>query len=156
MEPQANARQVIDANKYLTLGTVGDDGGPWVTPVYYTPRDYRHFYWVSHPDAVHSRNVHARPRVRIVIFDSSVRIGAAEAVYLDAEAAPVPDTELAEAAAFYSGRYPELPRFGPDQLSGPAPFRLYRAVATSAEVLIRGSDPLRGKGTDSRLAVDLF
>ena len=31
------AAAVIEANKYMTLGTVDADGLPWVTPVYFTP-----------------------------------------------------------------------------------------------------------------------
>jgi nitroimidazol reductase NimA-like FMN-containing flavoprotein (pyridoxamine 5'-phosphate oxidase superfamily) len=69
------ARAVIDANLYMVLGTAGEDGRPWVTPVYYSAGGYTDFYWVSRPEAVHSRNIAARPQVSIVIFNSQTPIG---------------------------------------------------------------------------------
>lgn len=155
MEPVDNAKHVIDSNKYMTLGTVCDDGSPWVTPVYFTPDGYHRFYWLSNPDSEHSRNIAERPNVRIVVFDSSVRIGGAEAVFMDAVAGPVPEDELADAAPVFSGRFPELRKYGPAEMSGSSLMRLYRADASSHEILVRGSDPLRGKGTDSRFAVEI-
>ena len=57
------ARAVIDANLYMILGTAGEDGHPWVTPVYYSAEGYTDFYWVSSPESMHSRNIAARPQV---------------------------------------------------------------------------------------------
>jgi nitroimidazol reductase NimA-like FMN-containing flavoprotein (pyridoxamine 5'-phosphate oxidase superfamily) len=33
------ARDVIDANQYLVLGTADPDGRPWTTPVYFAHHD---------------------------------------------------------------------------------------------------------------------
>ena len=57
----AMARSIIDSNLYLTLGTADENGRPWVSPVYYAPEGYTEFYWVSSPEATHSRNI-ATPR----------------------------------------------------------------------------------------------
>jgi hypothetical protein len=151
----SRARAIIDENRYLTLGTADRDGTPWATPVYFTPEGYTDFYWVSSPEARHSRNIAARPEVGIVVFDSTVRIGTAEAVYLSAVAAQVPDDELERCARLYSGRFPELRHFPPDQLRPPALFRLYRARVSEHSVLVRGSDPELGTGVDSRAVVTL-
>src|SRR6188768_3757512 len=97
-ELAARARAVIDANKYMTLGTADQDGQPWVTPVYFTPDRYTDFYWISRPDAKHSRNLKQRADLSIVIFNSQVPIGGAEAVYVRARAAFVPDDELERSA----------------------------------------------------------
>ena len=51
------------------------------------------------PGAHHSRNVLERPEVEIVIFDSSVAVGHAEAVYLSACAREVPEAGLAVPSA---------------------------------------------------------
>ena len=80
-ELASRARAVIDANKYIVLGTADPDGHPWVTPVYFTPDGYSDFYWTSSPDAKHSGNLANRPELSIVIFDSQVPIGGATAVY---------------------------------------------------------------------------
>ncbi|MPZ62305.1 MAG: pyridoxamine 5'-phosphate oxidase family protein [Propionibacteriales bacterium] len=154
-ELEALAKKVIDENKYMVLGTAGQDGRPWVSPVYYTPDGYTDFYWVSSPDSLHSRNIAQRPEISIVVFNSQVPIGGAQAVYMSAVAGPVPEDELERRTAFYSGRFPELREFPPEDLRPPALFRLYRATATEHSVLIRGSDPTYGRGVDSRMTVTL-
>jgi nitroimidazol reductase NimA-like FMN-containing flavoprotein (pyridoxamine 5'-phosphate oxidase superfamily) len=141
---------VIEANKYMTLGTVDADGLPWVTPVYFTPDGHTDFYWVSSPDSEHSLNIARNGNVSIAIFDSSVAVGKASAVYLRAHAGLVPDDELEHGAAFYSARLAGLRSFTPDELRAPADLRLYRARATAHWLLIRGRDPEYGTGTDSR------
>lgn len=153
---EARAKSVIDSNRYLTLGTADENGTPRVSPVYFTPDGYSDLYWVSSPDAQHSRNIAARPEVSIVVFDSQVPVGGAEAVYMSARSELVeePDADLC-ARAF-------RPRLGwtgggftPDDLRGPAPLRLYRASVTAHSVHVRGSDPVWGRGIDSRITVTL-
>lgn len=147
------AAAVIEANKYMVLGTVTADGLPWVTPVYFTPDGHTDFYWVSSPDSEHSLNVARNPNVSIAIFDSSVPIGGASAAYFRAHVEEVPDDELDRCAALYSGRLPELRTFTPDDLRAPADLRLYRARTTEHWVLVRGGDPEYGTGIDSRRPV---
>ena len=150
----AMARRVIDANHYMTVATLDPDGAPRLSPVYYTPARYTDLYWVSSPDAHHSRNLLERPDAQIVIFDSSVPVGGAEAVYLGARARQLPDGELdsvvGEAFRTAGGARP----FTADELRGDAPFRLYVATVTSCEVLVRGGDPVHGRGIDARLPAD--
>src|SRR5687768_2053911 len=74
----AMARAIIDSNLYLTLGTADENGRPWVSPVYYAPEGYAEFYWVSSPEATHSRNIAARPEVAIVVFESRTPIGSGQ------------------------------------------------------------------------------
>src|SRR5829696_1513649 len=90
----AMARRVIDGNLYMTLATLDPDGSPRLSPVYFTPARYTDLYWVSSPDAHHSRNLLERPHVQIVIYDSSVAVGHAEASYLAARARMIPGEEL--------------------------------------------------------------
>src|ERR687891_376250 len=96
------ARAVIDANLYMVLGTAGEDGRPWVTPVYYSAGGYTDFYWVSRPEAVHSRNIAARPQVSIVIFNSQTPIGTAQAVYMSGVAEEVTRADLAGEVDIFS------------------------------------------------------
>jgi nitroimidazol reductase NimA-like FMN-containing flavoprotein (pyridoxamine 5'-phosphate oxidase superfamily) len=155
MEPIDIAHRVIDDNHFMVLGTAQPDGTPRVSPVFYNHADYRDFYWISSPDAQHSHNVGAQPLVEIVIFNSQVDPGPdTAAVYVGATAAQVPDAELPAAvtAAFSSVRK-GVRRYGPEELSGDAELRLYRATVRSIEIHVRGSDPERGTGIDRRLAV---
>lgn len=147
---ESRAEAVIAANKYMTLATVDSEGRPWATPVYFTPDGHEHFYWVSGPQARHSRNIAANPEVSIAIFDSSVSIGHAQAVYVSATAHLVPEDELADRAAFFSGRYPELREFTADELRAPGDLRLYRATATDAWALVAARDPENTSGIDER------
>jgi len=149
-------RHVIDGNRYMTLGTVEPDGLPRLSPVYFTHHEYRTFYWVSSPAARHSRNLLRQPEIAVVIFDSGVAPAATEAVYLSATAQQVPDDELAgECVVAFRAVGGGAKAFGPQDLSGLAPLRLYRAAATSYAVHIRGSHPTYGQGIDTRMPVHM-
>lgn len=148
------ARSVIDGNRYLVLGTSEDDGRPRVSPVYFTHAGYRTFYWVSSPEARHSKNLAARPEVAIVVYDSSAEVGQGRAVYVDAVASLVPDEELPERCAeAFTAVDPGAVRFRPEELSGDARLRLYRADATGWEVHLPGRDPRNSGGIDTRRRV---
>ncbi|MCD0443932.1 pyridoxamine 5'-phosphate oxidase family protein [Glycomyces sp. A-F 0318] len=151
----ALAREIIDANKYMTLATAGADGSPWASPVFFTPDGYRRLYWVSSPTARHSRNIFDHAAVAIVVFDSQAPIGEAGAVYMRATAGEVPEAEVEAAAERYASRFPELKYFAPEELRAPAPYRLFRAEVAEHSVLVRGSDPEFGTGVDSRRTVVL-
>ena len=43
-ELQDELRAVLDANRFMVLGTVGPDGHPRVSPVYFTHGGYRESY----------------------------------------------------------------------------------------------------------------
>ena len=100
----ATARAIIDANLYMVLATADQAGRPWASPVYYAPAAYREFFWVSRPEAKHSRNLSARSEVSIVIFDSSVPIGTGGGVYMSAVAQELATDEQAEGIAIFSRR----------------------------------------------------
>ena len=150
----AMARRVIDANLYMTLATLDPDGSPRLSPVYFTPARYTDLYWVSSPDAHHSCNVLERPDVRIVIFDSSVAVGHAEAVYITASAREIPKDELPAVIGEAFGERGGARRFAPEELHGEGDLRLYVASATSWDVLVRGGHPEHGSGIDRREPAD--
>lgn len=156
LEPADRAREIIEANRYMTLGTVEPDGRARVSPVYYAPDGHSVLYWISSPAAQHSRNVAERPDVSIVVFDSQAPIGQAQAVYMTGHAALVPESDLDDCAEVACrARFPEQQPFPLDELRGPAPFRLYRADVTEHEIHVRGSDPVHGTGIDRRMGVTL-
>jgi hypothetical protein len=57
------AREIIDANRYMTLATADGDGRPWAAPVWYAHRGYTDFLWCRNPETRHSRNLASRPEV---------------------------------------------------------------------------------------------
>lgn len=155
-EPADIARQLIDNIRYMVLGTVNADGTPRVSPVYFAPDGYHRLYWISSPEAEHSRNVEERPDVHLVVFDSTVPIGSAEAVYMTARAEQVPLDELDDCVEVACrARFPEQKVFPAEELRPPGTLRLYRAMVLDHAVLIRGSDPRNTRGVDSRFPVDL-
>jgi hypothetical protein len=149
----AMARRVIDANHYMTLATTDPDGRPRLSPVYYTPARYAAFYWVSSPDAQHSRNLAERPEAEIVIFDSTAPAGQGEAVYITATATAVPDDELDAVCPEAFRTTAGARRFTPDDLRGGA-LRLYVAHTRSCEVHVAAHHPAHGRGTDTRQHAD--
>jgi hypothetical protein len=153
-ELHRRAQSVIDANKYMTIATADESGAPWATPVYFTPDGTRRFLWASSLEAQHSLNIAGRPTVTIAVFDSSVPIGGAEAIYVRATARLVAPEELEESAVLYSSRLPELSTYTATDLSAPEPLRLYEAIIERWWLLIRGRDMHFGSGIDRRAELD--
>jgi len=135
-ELEAIARRVIDSNQFMTIGTADDAGVPWVSPVWYAPVEYRDFFWVSDPQARHSRNIAIRPRVAIVIFDSH-EVGGWKSLYVTATASEVTGADLERGIALYDRRSVDrgLREWTADDVRAPAKHRLFRALASEHFVL---------------------
>ena len=139
----AIARTIVEANMYMVLGTADESGQPWVSPVYFASAEYTEFYWVSSPEARHSRNITIRPQVSIVIFDSQAPIGTGQGVYMSAVAEELTDIELERGIEIYSRT--SLGHGGhawkQDDVKLPAPYRLYRATVSEHSILDPGGHP---------------
>jgi nitroimidazol reductase NimA-like FMN-containing flavoprotein (pyridoxamine 5'-phosphate oxidase superfamily) len=139
----AVARAIIDGNRYVVLGTADADGRPWVSPVYYAPSGYAELYWVSSPEANHSRNLAGRPELSIVVFDSRVAVGEGQGVYMSAVAQELTVADLERGIEIFShvseshGAKP----WALDDVRPPAPYRLYRARVSEHWVLDPESHP---------------
>jgi Pyridoxamine 5'-phosphate oxidase len=130
------ARAIIDGNVYMTLATADGEGRPWATPVFFAHADHRDFFWISSPDALHSRNLAARPEVSLVVFDSTAPVGSGQAVYVSATVDQLAGEDIAAGLAVYPGP-PErgARRIAPEEVQGSGPFRLYRARASQHWIL---------------------
>ncbi len=152
-----HARALIEANLYLTLGTVGADGRPWTSPVYFSPGvDVGDFYWVSAVDARHSRNLSTDPGVSLVVFDSTVAPYRGRAVYAEGQAVELSGAELERAVEFYPRRDGRgAGEVGVEDLVGE--YRMYRVTATALWVLCprepRQSCAMHGRSDDHRASV---
>ena len=155
----AHARELLDGNCFLILGTVDPSGRPWTSPVYFAASGLREFYWTSDAEAVHSRNLTERPHVSIVVFDSSVRPYHGRALYAVGEACELQGDDLERGLQVFPG---PSDRGGTtltwDDVTGSAPYRLYRATATDLWVLCprepRQPCPLHGLNKDHRTRVE--
>jgi hypothetical protein len=143
LDPGEVARTIIDASLYMVLATADEAGNPWASPVYFAPSGYTEFFWVSSPDAAHSRNITMRPRVGIAVFNSQVPIGAGQGVYLRADAEEITGAGLERGIGVFSRR--SVAHGGVawtrDDVQGRAPFRLYRATASEHSVLAKDGRP---------------
>ena len=152
----AHARTLISANAYLTLSTTDADGAPWTCPVYFAPEDDHTFVWVSETGARHSRNLAARPRVSLVVFDSTVAPYQGRAVYAVGEARELSGEALGRALASYPrGDGDGASAVTLEDVSGASPYRMYSMVASERWVLCP-RDPgqpcdLHGEARDHRV-----
>ena len=90
------------------------------------------------------------PEVAIAIFDSSVPVGGAQAVYMKGVANELTGAELEQGLQVFdrATRQDHGRAYGLDDVQGSALFRLYRATVSEHWVLIPGRDPDRGSGVD--------
>lgn len=127
--PEREALGIVEANRYMVLGTADATGVPWVSPVYFAADGLRRFLWVSKPGARHSRNLAERDAVSVVVFDSAVPIGQGRGLYMTGVAREVPEDERAEAIAVFSRRTSSHggEAWSVDEVGPSSRFRLYRA-----------------------------
>jgi nitroimidazol reductase NimA-like FMN-containing flavoprotein (pyridoxamine 5'-phosphate oxidase superfamily) len=156
----AHAQDLIDKNRYMTLGTANQDGRPWTSPVYFAAAGLREYYWTSTTDAEHSRNLNDRPQVSFVVFDSTVPPYHGRAVYVAGEAHELTDADLDRGLEVYPGSNDRgATRLTRDDVTGASPYRLYRATASELSVLCPRSPrqpcPLHGISQDHRARVPL-
>jgi uncharacterized protein YhbP (UPF0306 family) len=136
----AIAKEILDFNMYLVLGTADESGQPWVTPLYFSCAAYREFYWMSSPQVRHSQNIGIRPQVSLVVFDSQVAVGKGQAVYMSAIAREVNSAEVDLGLQIYNGRFSNpadhgVQIMGPEIVKAPGLYRLYQAVVSEHWVL---------------------
>jgi nitroimidazol reductase NimA-like FMN-containing flavoprotein (pyridoxamine 5'-phosphate oxidase superfamily) len=151
MSAAQTVRDIIEASRYLVLATADAAGRPWSTPLYFAHIGFTEFYWVSSPDAAHSRNIAVRPEVGIAIFDSHAEIGAGQGVYVSATAELLEDGEIARAIEAFSRRSVAhgAREWTSQDVRPGAGLRLYRAGAGSHSILAKDGQP------DHRISVPL-
>jgi nitroimidazol reductase NimA-like FMN-containing flavoprotein (pyridoxamine 5'-phosphate oxidase superfamily) len=130
----AVARSIVDANRFMALGTADGSGTPWVSPVWYAPLSYREYVWVSRPGTRHSRNLAERPQIAIAIYDSH-RPGGWTAFYMAAVAEELEHVDDALDSFNRRSEAQGLRAWSRAEVVPPGEFRLYRATATEQFVL---------------------
>jgi hypothetical protein len=145
MTQLADVEKILDANRYLVLATATPDGTPWATPVYFAHDEPTTFWWVSHPDARHSRNIAVNPAVAITVFDATVPFGGASGVYAGASAQECTDDLVGEGIAVFDrcSRRDDAGSWDAGRVTGDARLRLYRARVTSLFLLATDDGPER-------------
>jgi len=136
-------RDIIEASRYLVLATADAAGRPWSSPLYFAHIGFAEFYWVSSPEATHSRNIAVRPEVGIAIFDSQVAIGAGQGVYMSAAATVLEGDKAARGIVAFSARSVAhgAREWTSQDVRPGAGLRLYRATADSYSILAKDGRP---------------
>jgi nitroimidazol reductase NimA-like FMN-containing flavoprotein (pyridoxamine 5'-phosphate oxidase superfamily) len=135
--PQERAVALIEGTQHMTVATVGNDGQPWVSPVYFAHDDNYSLYWVSDPEALHSANIRERPEVAIVIHGTC--FGKVDAVYIKATAVELSDEGDVRDGMKVLARRPQIPKWTIDDIAvvtGSGPWRIYKATRESTETRI--------------------
>jgi len=91
------AHRTLNRITYAALASVSTDGRPWNAPLY-VAFDRHAFYWSSHYDAQHSRNIAVNPSVMLIVFDSTVPDASGHGVYVRATAHELIDAASIERA----------------------------------------------------------
>lgn len=143
LDPVQLAARILADIEYLVLATADADGVPWASPVWFAHRGTGQFVWVSRPISRHSSNIAVNPAAALTVFDSRVRPGGAAAFYAQVTASPTAPADLEDDLALFNARSVEqgLEEWGPEQVTGDAELRLYRAVASEASVLVPDGGP---------------
>ncbi len=138
-------RAILAANRYAVIGTASPSGDPWVSPVYFGYLGLGTLMWLSRPSSRHSRLIAENDRIAVTVFDSSVAMGGASAYFARAAAGLCPEAELLAHLAAFSTQSVErgFPAWRPDQVTGDAALRLYRAQVSEAWLLPADDGPER-------------
>lgn len=122
---EEKAKAILERIKYVTLATVGEDGSPWNSPVFFAYDDDFNIYWSSTPGAAHSQNINRTQQTFIVIYDSTSEAG--EGVYLQCTASMLEDKSQIERALTLLGNRRGMPFTHSEKfISGPQ--RIFRAM----------------------------
>jgi hypothetical protein len=132
------ARSILDDVAYMVLATADAEGLPWASPVWFATEGDDDIYWISAPDARHSRNIEERGEIGIVVFDSRTAPATRQALYLRATAERVDDPlVLAHGVEVFTRSSVDqgLGTLTIEEVTGEAPLRLYHASAHERWVL---------------------
>lgn len=128
---------IVFKASFMTLATADGGGLPWASPVEFICDEAMRFYWASHADARHSRNVRANPRAAMSIFDSTQTPGVhatVQGLYAEGSVEEFRDTDLEDVRPSLkrwvgwrdAARTTPRPPSDGDLFAGDTPWRMYR------------------------------
>jgi uncharacterized protein YhbP (UPF0306 family) len=132
---QSQIKQFITTNlpriKHVTLGTLDDEGKPWVVVVGLSYDNKFNVIWQSRKDTMHSQYIAKRPEVGICIFGNLPEVGNV-GFYAKAKAREVTDEQ--ELAEKLEVRFSQIgkPVPSPADFVGDSPMRIYYAEIDEA------------------------
>lgn len=97
----------------LTLATVGPDGLPQATPLFYASDERLNLIFLSSPDSRHSRNLARNPAAAAAIYDEVWEWQAIRGVQLEGQVERLEGEERRAALALYQAKYPFIAELAP-------------------------------------------
>jgi uncharacterized pyridoxamine 5'-phosphate oxidase family protein len=150
IEPGKTLERIANAS----VATVSPDGRPWNSPLYVAFDANLTFYWSSHNDAAHSRNITTNPDVFLVVFDSTMADQSGQALYIRATARELNDETSIAVALDCLARRKNEPSKAPGDFIGRQPRRVYQAVPDEIGTNVIKEE--HGHEFDERVVVDLM
>ena len=153
---EEHAEAIVESNIYMTIATADQAGKPWASPVFFAYDEEYNLYWVSYKESTHSKNIHSRKEIGIVIFNSTLPEGEGEGVYFDATAEALENaTDMSNAMKILSKRVKidEFKVKSIEQVSGEGVWRIYRATPIKITKLAGSS--VNGQYVDKRISVEI-
>lgn len=122
------AKEIIESINYITIASVTPEGKPWNSPVFYAYGKSYNFYWGTHRDSQKAKNISVNNDVFLVIYDSTVKAGAGEGVYIQAKVTELTDSaEIKTAHKLLWDRH-SVPYWKLEEFEPGTPIALYKAV----------------------------
>jgi general stress protein 26 len=147
------AKEIISNIYYITIASVTKDGMPWNSPVFSAFDEDYNFYFGTHKDSQKAKNIKNNENVFLVIYDSSVRPGTGEGVYIRAKAQQMTDPREVKRVFDLLKQRHATDFWDFAALSEAGPIRLYKVVPDKAWMNDNGSKD--GHYVDIRTEIDL-
>ena len=155
MEQIERVRRLLDESHFMSLATASKNAVPWGSPIFFGVDEDLVFYWLSSPEAQHSKNIHANPLAFITIYDSTRRDWDGFGVYFSTRAEKIDETDLDALAKAHETCFKKAGRslVDPSVYTGDYPRKYYRA--TVEEAWINDIEQVNGVDVDIRKRINL-
>jgi uncharacterized protein YhbP (UPF0306 family) len=113
--------RILAANTLCSIATEAEPGHPHIHTAFFAFSADLDLFFLSHPNAAHSRYLSRVPQVAIAVFDSHQIWGTPHAgLQLFGQAGPAQEVHADRARALYAARFPQYLHDQPQPGRGPA------------------------------------
>lgn len=98
---------ILEANVLCSMASVTPDNRAHINTAYFCYSEQLELYFLSHPNALHCRNLSANPSMALTVFSSSQQWGGQDrGLQLFGTCAPAVESQAIEAEELYAKRFP--------------------------------------------------
>ncbi len=130
--------RILEENVLCSIATVSSGRRAHINTAYFSYSEGLEFYFLSHPDSLHCRNMSKNSSMGMAIFSSSQRwAGPDRGLQLFGTCRRVGGSRALEAERLYGKRFPAYARWkaGLHKDDAAREYRFYRFLATALKVL---------------------